>query len=114
MICASLTIAVLAFSPGLQAQDTSADSQIRAIVAAQVTAWNAGDGTANSKDVAPDASFTNVFGMVMYGATAFAERNRQVLATFYKIIRYRRDRIYHARMRSRTSPAACDHQPFPA
>lgn len=75
---------VLAFSPRLQAQDKSVDSQIRAIVEAQVTAWNAGDAMAYAKDVAPEASFTNVFGMIMYGAPSFAERNRQVLATFYK------------------------------
>lgn len=28
-------------------------------------------------------SFTNVFGMVMYGGPSFLDRQRQVLATFY-------------------------------
>jgi uncharacterized protein (TIGR02246 family) len=60
------------------------EAAIRAIISAQVVAWNAGDGTAYAKDLAPDASFTNLFGMVMYGAPAFAERHRQILATFYK------------------------------
>ena len=49
-IYVSLAIAVIAFSPGVQPQNPG-DSQIRAIVAAQVTAWNAGDGAAYAKDV---------------------------------------------------------------
>ena len=57
---------------------------IRAIVAEQAAAWDAGDGVAYAKDLAPDASFTNLFGMVLYGAAAFAERHCQILATFYK------------------------------
>ena len=65
-------------------QDDAAEAPIRAIVAEQVAAWDAGDGAAYAKDLAPDASFTNLFGMVMYGAAAFAERHRQILATFYK------------------------------
>ena len=65
-------------------QDDAAEAPIRAIVAEQAAAWDAGDGAAYSKDLAPDASFTNLFGMVMYGAAAFAERHRQILATFYK------------------------------
>ena len=36
------------------------------------------------KDLASDVSFTNLFGMVMYGAAAFAERHQHILATFYK------------------------------
>ena len=31
-----------------------------------------------------DVSFTNLFGMVMYGAPAFIERHRAILSTFYK------------------------------
>ena len=65
-------------------QDDRDAAALRAIVAAQAAAWNAGDGTAYAKDVSPDISFTNVFGMVMYGAEAFADRHRQILATFYK------------------------------
>jgi len=64
-------------------QDNAAEAPIRAIVAQQAAAWDAGDA-AYAKDLAPDASFTNLFGMVMYGAAAFAERHRQILATFYK------------------------------
>lgn len=65
-------------------QDSAAEAQIRSIVAAQVTAWDAGDGKAFAKDLAPDASFTNRFGTVMYGPALFAERHREILATFYK------------------------------
>lgn len=66
------------------AQDTTAEAAIRAIVAEQVVAWNAGDGTRYANHVAPDASFTNLFGMVIYGAPAFAKRHSEILSTFYK------------------------------
>lgn len=66
------------------AQDAVAESPIRAIVADQVTAWNAGDGQAYARHLAAGASFTNLFGMVMYGQPAFAQRHAEILATFYK------------------------------
>lgn len=65
------------------AQDQQDEADIRAIVATQATSWNAGDGAAYAKDLAPDASFTNIFGMVMYGAASFAERHQHILSTFY-------------------------------
>jgi hypothetical protein len=34
--------------------------------------------------VSADVSFTNLFGMVMYGAGRLVERRRQILATFSK------------------------------
>ena len=71
-------------SPAAPAQDASAEAAIRAIVAEQAAAWNAGDGEAYARDLAPDASFTNLFGMVMYGKPAFTKRHREILATFYK------------------------------
>ena len=66
------------------AQTAASEEPIRAIVADQVAAWNAGDGQAYARHLAPDASFTNIFGMVMYGAPAFAKRHAEILATFYK------------------------------
>jgi uncharacterized protein (TIGR02246 family) len=81
---ATIALIVISLAAGTPAQDGSAESQIRAIVAAQATAWNAGNATAYAKDVGAEVSFTNLFGMVMYGAPAFAERHRQILATFYK------------------------------
>jgi|GEM_PF-753607 len=80
---AFLAISTLSASTAL-AQDAAAEAAIRAIVAEQVVAWNAGDGAAYARHVAPDASFTNLFGMVMYGAPAFVNRHSAILATFYK------------------------------
>lgn len=57
---------------------------IRDIVARQVVDWNAGDGTAYGRRVSSDVSFTNLFGMVMYGRPAFIERHARILASFYK------------------------------
>jgi len=57
---------------------------IRAIVAEQVVAWNAGDGKSYASHLTSDASFTNLFGMVMYGAAAFEKRHTEILSTFYK------------------------------
>jgi len=66
------------------AQQQPGEAEIRAIVAAQASAWNAGDVETYAKHVAPDVSFTNLFGMVIYGAPAFKDRHRQILTTFYK------------------------------
>ena len=66
------------------AQDAASESAICSIVAEQVVAWDAGDGTRYAKHLAPEVSFTNLFGMVMYGAPAFATRHNQILSTFYK------------------------------
>ena len=62
----------------------AAETAIRAIVADQVVAWNAGDGKGYASHVSADASFTNLFGMVMYGAAAFEKRHTEILSTFYK------------------------------
>jgi uncharacterized protein (TIGR02246 family) len=83
LLCALL--AALALGPlTASAQDAAAEAPIRAIIADQAAAWNAGDGARYASRVAPDASFTNLFGMVMYGAPAFISRHREILATFYK------------------------------
>jgi uncharacterized protein (TIGR02246 family) len=66
------------------AHDAAAENGIREIVAAQAKAWNAGDGKGYSAHVGPDVSFTNLFGMVMYGRDAFERRHAEILATFYK------------------------------
>lgn len=66
------------------AQDAAAEAAIRSIVAEQAAAWNAGDGRRYAARIAPEAAFTNLFGMVMYGKPAFAERHSEILATFYK------------------------------
>jgi uncharacterized protein (TIGR02246 family) len=65
-------------------QEAGAEAPIRAIVAEQAAAWNNGDAAGYARHVAPDVSFTNLFGMVMYGAPAFVQRHTQILTTFYK------------------------------
>lgn len=82
LLCAALCV-FAATSPA-PAEDATAEPAIRAIVAEQVVAWNAGDGTRYASHLSPDLSFTNLFGMVMYGAPAFASRHREILSTFYK------------------------------
>jgi uncharacterized protein (TIGR02246 family) len=79
----ALVACLLTLSGAVHGQASSAEAQIRALVAAQAAAWNAGDAAAYARDVAPEVSFTNLFGMVMYGAPAFVERHRQILTTFY-------------------------------
>ena len=66
------------------AQDAASEEQIRTIVEDQAVAWNAGNGQAYARHLAPDASFTNLYGMVLYGAPAFARRHAEILRTFYK------------------------------
>lgn len=82
IIAAALLL--LAGAMPISAQDAPAEAAIRAVVAEQVVAWNAGDGRAYAKHLAPEASFTNLFGMVMYGAPAFEQRHTEILATFYR------------------------------
>jgi len=44
----------------------------------------AGDARGYASHLAPEASFTNLFGMVMYGAPAFEKRHAEILSSFYK------------------------------
>ena len=83
-VCGLLLSIVALLPVAASAQDTAAESAIRAIVAEQSVAWNAGDGARYASRLAPDASFTNLFGMVMYGAPAFVKRHQEILSTFYK------------------------------
>lgn len=86
-----LSAALLMFTLGAPlpalAQDATDEAAIRAIIAEQVVAWNAGDGTRYASHLAPEVSFTNLFGMVMYGAPAFASRHNEILSTFYSLSR---------------------------
>lgn len=72
------------FVASVRAQDADAEAAIRAIVAEQADAWTSGDGAKFASRVAPDVSFTNVFGMVMYGAPAFTARQQEILRGFFK------------------------------
>jgi uncharacterized protein (TIGR02246 family) len=66
------------------AQDAASETAIRAIVAEQADAWNAGSSAGYAKRVSADVSFTNLFGTVMYGKPAFEKRHAEILSTFYK------------------------------
>lgn len=69
------------------AQDTapaSDEAPIRAIIAQQVTAWNAGDAKAFSASFADDGSFTNIRGTVFYGHRAFEDRHAEIFRGFFK------------------------------
>jgi len=77
-------ILALALSQNSQPMQDSAETSIRAMVAEQANAWNAGDGKRYASHVAPDVSFTNLFGMVIYGRDAFERRHSEILATYYK------------------------------
>jgi uncharacterized protein (TIGR02246 family) len=74
----------LVIAPPSRGAEAEAETAIRAIVAEQAAAWNAGNGAGYSSHVSPEVSFTNLFGMVMYGAPAFTIRHKEILATFYK------------------------------
>ena len=56
-------------------------------------------------------SFMNVFGMVMYGAPSFVERQREILSTFFKGTtkrhQIRRIRFVSPTSRSWTSTTRC-------
>jgi uncharacterized protein (TIGR02246 family) len=81
-VCAAAL--VLVSLPLALSADGDGEAAIRLIVAEQATAWNAGDAAGYAKHLAPDAAFTNLFGMVMYGAPAFVKRHGEILSTFYK------------------------------
>lgn len=80
----ALALGVLAIAQVSAAEVTSSEEVIRKIVAEQVVAWNTGSGTRYAEHVAADVSFTNLFGMVLYGSPAFAKRHDEILSTFYK------------------------------
>jgi uncharacterized protein (TIGR02246 family) len=84
--CARVALVMfgLSLARPVLAQDATAESTIRRIIADQAAAWDAGDAIRYAKRVSPDVSFTNLFGMVMYGGPAFVSRHSQILATFYK------------------------------
>lgn len=83
----TLKVALLLFSFGwapAHAQSAADDTAIRRIISNQEAAWNKGDGQEYGRDVAADASFTNLFGMVFYGKSAFTARHQEILTSFYK------------------------------
>jgi uncharacterized protein (TIGR02246 family) len=97
--CRAFTVTLglsIALTPAIAlAQDTarsavpvprlaSDEAPIRAIIAEQVMAWNAGDATAFSASFAEDGSFTNIRGTVFYGHRAFEDRHAEIFRGFFK------------------------------
>jgi uncharacterized protein (TIGR02246 family) len=81
---ALMLLLVFALPTQVDAKLGAEEQAIRTIVSDQEVAWNAGDAVGYARRIAPDVSFTNLFGMVLYGAEAFTERHRAILSTFYK------------------------------
>ena len=82
----ALLVLGLLMGPGSSAfaQNAEEEAAIRRLTAEQVSAWNVGDGKGYANHVGADVSFTNLFGMVMYGRAAFEQRHTEILSTFYK------------------------------
>lgn len=83
LIRTAIALSLLLSSP-VVAKGKADEAAIRAIVEEQASAWNAGDAAEFGRRASPGISFTNLFGMVMYGAPNFIERHRVILSTFYK------------------------------
>ncbi len=79
-----LAVLVAVAFPAVAAASPADEAAIRKIVGEQVAAWNAGDGAAYSVHFAPEGSFTNIFGMVLYGHAEFEKRHVQIFKTFFK------------------------------
>src|SRR5437868_6788382 len=79
--------AIVLFASSVIGVRQSADrdeTAIRAIVSDQAAAWTAGDVGRYTAHLGHDVSFTNLFGMVMYGSEAFTARHAEILRTFFK------------------------------
>jgi hypothetical protein len=76
----ALMLATVSAVPAFARHDASG-APIRAIVADQVVAWNAGDASGYARHVAPGVPFTTRFGMVMNGRSAFEQRQASTLTT---------------------------------
>lgn len=83
-ILALLALAVILPRSSAFAQSSEDEATLRRLTAEQVSAWNAGSGKGYADHVGTDVSFTNLFGMVMYGRAAFEQRHTEILSTFYK------------------------------
>mgnify|MGYP001061620716 FL=1 len=64
--------------------DQSAESHIRAILASEEQAWNAGDAAAYAVHFLDDGSFTNILGDVNYGRAIFERRHAEIFASIFK------------------------------
>jgi uncharacterized protein (TIGR02246 family) len=79
-----LTLIAAMMTPSARAQDEPRETAIRAIVADQVSAWDAGDGTRFCQSAAPDISAVNTSGTDMSGKLLFCQRQLQILSGIFK------------------------------
>jgi hypothetical protein len=79
-----LTLMATVITPSARAEDEPREASIRAIVADQVTAWDAGDGTRFCQSAAPDISAVDTSGRDMSGKLIFCHRQLQILSDFLK------------------------------
>lgn len=85
MISNRLVLVLLStvISLSASAQDVTREAAIRAIVAEQVSAWDAGDGAAFCQSAAPNISAFNTSGTDMSGKEVFCQRQHQILAGIF-------------------------------
>ncbi|WP_167772393.1 SgcJ/EcaC family oxidoreductase [Bradyrhizobium frederickii] len=79
-----LTFLAIAMSLSASAQEETREAAIRAIVADQVSAWDAGDGIRFCQSAAPDISAFNTSGADMSGKDVFCQRQLQILGGIFK------------------------------
>lgn len=74
----------LAAALALPAVAFAQEDAIRALLAAQAAAWNAGDAKAWTKDFAADADFINIAGSHFKGREETEQRHAQLFASIFK------------------------------
>jgi len=85
----SVRLALLLMTAAVAAWPATADvaadeAAIRALIAAQVDAWNRGDAEAHAAAFREDVLFTNILGMT-YGTRAeFEQRHSVIFSTFFR------------------------------
>ncbi|WFU18709.1 SgcJ/EcaC family oxidoreductase [Bradyrhizobium sp. CB3481] len=80
----ALTLLATVMSSSANAKDEPQEAAIRAIVADQVAAWDAGDGARFCQSAAPDISAFNTSGADMSGKEVFCQRQLQILGGIFK------------------------------
>ncbi|TMI99913.1 MAG: SgcJ/EcaC family oxidoreductase [Alphaproteobacteria bacterium] len=80
----ALTVVALQISFSARAQDGAQEAAIRALVADQVAAWDAGDAARFCASAAPDISAYNTSGADMSGKARFCQRQLQILTGTFK------------------------------
>jgi uncharacterized protein (TIGR02246 family) len=80
----ALASAITSIAFSAIAQDAAKEAAIRAIVAEQVAAWDAGDAARFCQSAAPNISAFNTSGADMSGNAVFCQRQVQILNGIFK------------------------------